>query len=108
MLIVSIGRYKYTFKLYARLTPKIFWIIYSLNLSLGRDSIHEIKLHTNLLWTLRGMIPRPTDYESVALTNWAKGPIVEVTGLEPVSYIPHMLLFYTLILSKWDLLGDGW
>ena len=25
-------------------------------------------------WTQRGMIPRPSDYESAALTNWAMGP----------------------------------
>ena len=27
-----------------------------------------------LLWSLGDLNPRPTDYESAALTNWAKGP----------------------------------
>ena len=27
-----------------------------------------------VLWAQRGMIPRPSDYESAALTNWAMGP----------------------------------
>ena len=27
-----------------------------------------------ILWTQRGMIPRPSDYESAALTDWAMGP----------------------------------
>ena len=29
-----------------------------------------------LKWTLQGTILRPPDYESGALTNWAKGPIL--------------------------------
>ena len=35
---------------------------------------YSLFLISHFLWTLQGTILRPPDYESGALTSWAKGP----------------------------------
>lgn len=42
------------------------------------------------LWARRGLNPRPSDYESAALTNWATGPnIVTNNCARPKCVVPY-------------------
>ena len=43
------------------------------------------------LWTQRGMIPRPSDYESAALTNWAMGPLYK-NSLSGLNVVYHSII----------------
>ena len=40
----------------------------------NKKESHKLCNSLTFKWTQRGMIPRPSDYESAALTDWAMGP----------------------------------
>ena len=83
------------------------------------------------MWALRDLNPGPTDYESAALTNWAKGPyygslddglpnelgnLLSFEYIVPLIFVPLIAFFcifsmFSMIgvrLGKWSFISSNW